>query len=278
MHTQSAAAESGVARLASAFAADRAAGRGAVAPFVTVGDPDVATTVAVIEAIDRAGGTLSELGVPYSDPIADGPVIQASYTRALNAGITLDDVFAAAQQAASRVAMPLVAMGSYAVIYRRGIGRFVADAVAAGLAGFVVPDLPLEESDDLDQACRAAGLALVRLVTPTTPPERAEQIAARSTGFLYCVSVAGVTGARTDLPPGLIDRVEWLRTKTDVPIMVGFGISGPEQARRVAEVADGVIVGSALVRLLDGAAGRPTADLQAEVERFVAGLVAAVRS
>lgn len=278
MHAPSVAAESGVARLAAIFAANRAAGRKAVAPFVTVGDPDVATTVAVIEAIDRAGGSLCELGVPYSDPIADGPVTQSSYTRALNAGITLDGVFGAAKQAAARVSMPLVAMGSYAVIYRRGIGRFVADAVAAGLAGFVVPDLPLEESDDLDQACRAAGLALVRLVTPTTPPERAAQIAARSTGFLYCVSVAGVTGARTDLPPGLIERVQWLRTKTDVPIMVGFGISGPEQARQVAEVADGVIVGSALVRLLDAAADRPTSALQGEVEGFVAGLVAAVRS
>jgi tryptophan synthase alpha chain len=278
MHAPSVAAESGVARLAAVFAANRAAGRKAVAPFVTVGDPDVATTVAVIEAIDRAGGSLCELGVPYSDPIADGPVIQSSYTRALNAGITLDGVFGAAKQAAARVSIPLVAMGSYAVIYRRGIGRFVADAVAAGLAGFVVPDLPLEESDDLDQACRAAGLALVRLVTPTTPPERAAQIAARSTGFLYCVSVAGVTGARTDLPPGLIERVQWLRTKTDVPIMVGFGISGPEQARQVAEVADGVIVGSALVRLLDAAADRPTSALQGEVEGFVAGLVAAVRS
>lgn len=278
MPAQSAAAESGVARLAAVFAANRAAGRKAVAPFVTVGDPDIATTVAVIEAIDRAGGSLCELGVPYSDPIADGPVIQASYTRALNAGITLDGVFAAAKQGAARVAMPLVAMGSYAVIYRRGIGRFVADAVAAGLAGFVVPDLPLEESDDLDRACRDAGLALVRLVTPTTPPERAEQIAARSTGFLYCVSVAGVTGARTELPPGLIERVQWLRTKTDVPILVGFGISGPEQARQVAEVADGVIVGSALVRLLSAAAGRPTADLQREIAGFVADLVAAARS
>ncbi|MFN7811107.1 MAG: tryptophan synthase subunit alpha [Planctomycetia bacterium] len=278
MHAPSAAAQSGVARIAAVFAANRAAGRKAVAPFVTVGDPDVATTVTVLEAIDRAGGSLAELGVPYSDPIADGPVIQASYTRALGAGITLDGVFAGARQAAARVAMPLVAMGSYALIFRRGIDRFVADAVAAGLAGLVVPDLPLEESDDLDRACRAAGLALVRLVTPTTPPERAAEIAARSTGFLYCVSVAGVTGARTDLPAGLIDRVRWLRTKTDVPIMVGFGISGPEQARRVAEVADGVIVGSALVRLLGDGAGRPAASLPAEVERFVADLVAAVRA
>jgi tryptophan synthase alpha chain len=151
----------------------------------------------------------------------------------------------------------------------------VADAVAAGLAGFVVPDLPLEESDDLDAACRKAGLALVRLVTPTTPPERAEAIAKKSTGFLYCVSVAGVTGARTDLPPGLVDRVKWLKTKTDVPILVGFGISGPEQVRAVAAVADGVIVGSALVRRIAEAAGASREQMLADVAAYTGDLAAA---
>jgi tryptophan synthase alpha chain len=151
----------------------------------------------------------------------------------------------------------------------------VADAVAAGLAGFVVPDLPLEESDDLDAACRKAGLALVRLVTPTTPPERAEAIAKKSTGFLYCVSVAGVTGARTDLPPGLIERVTWLRTKTDVPILVGFGISGPEQVKAVAAVADGVIVGSALVRRVAEAAGISREQMLADVAAYTRDLAAA---
>jgi tryptophan synthase alpha chain len=139
-----------------------------------------------------------------------------------------------------------------------------------------VPDLPIEESDQLDAACRGAGLALVRLVTPTTPPDRAEAIARKSTGFLYCVSVAGVTGARTDLPPGLIERVQWLRTKTDVPILVGFGISTPEQARAVAQVADGVIVGSAVVRHLAEAAGQPPERLLSGLERYVGGLAAAV--
>jgi tryptophan synthase alpha chain len=263
-------------KLAAVFAANRAAGRKALAPFVTAGDPDTATSVAVLEAIDRAGASLCELGVPYSDPIADGPVIQSSYTRALGAGITLEGMFGIAREASARVQMPILAMASYSLIFRRGIERFVADATAAGLAGFVVPDLPLEESDELDAACRTAGLALVRLVTPTTPPDRAEQIARRSTGFLYCVSVAGVTGARTELPPGLIERIEWLRTKTDVPILVGFGISGPDQVRAVAAVADGVIVGSALVRQVAELASQPREQLVAGVERFIEPLATAV--
>jgi tryptophan synthase alpha chain len=263
-------------KLAAVFAANRAAGRKALAPFVTAGDPDAATTVAVLEAIDRAGASLCELGVPYSDPIADGPVIQSSYTRALGAGITLEGMFGIARKASARVQMPILAMASYSLIFRRGIERFVADATAAGLAGFVVPDLPLEESDELDAACRTAGLALVRLVTPTTPPDRAEQIARRSTGFLYCVSVAGVTGARTELPPGLIERIEWLRTKTDVPILVGFGISGADQARAVAAVADGVIVGSALVRQVAELASQPREQLVAGVEQFIEPLATAV--
>ena len=266
-----------IAALEAMFAANRAAGRKAVAPFVTAGDPDPATTVAVLEALDQAGASLCELGVPYSDPIADGPVIQASYTRALGSGITLEKVFGAAREAAGRISMPILAMASYSLVFRRGIDRFVADAVAAGLAGFVVADLPLEESDAFDAACRRAGLALVRLVTPTTPPERAEAIAGKSTGFLYCVSVAGVTGARTELPAGLVERVQWLKTKTDVPVLVGFGISDPEQVRAVAAVADGAIVGSALVRLVAESAHRPRAELLAAVGDRVAELAAATR-
>jgi tryptophan synthase alpha chain len=264
-----------IAKLEAMFAANRAAGRKALAPFVTAGDPDADTTVAVLETLDQAGASLCELGVPYSDPIADGAVIQASYTRALEKGFTLAGVFDVAKRASAGCSMPILAMASYSLIFRRGIDRFVADAVAAGLAGFVVPDLPLEESDDLDAACRKAGLALVRLVTPTTPPERAEAIAKKSTGFLYCVSVAGVTGARTDLPPGLVDRVKWLKTKTDVPILVGFGISGPDQVRGVAAVADGVIVGSALVRRIAEAAGASREQMLADVAAYTGDLAAA---
>jgi tryptophan synthase alpha chain len=264
-----------IAKLEAMFAANRAAGRKALAPFVTAGDPDADTTVAVLETLDKAGASLCELGVPYSDPIADGAVIQASYTRALGKGFTLAGVFDVAKRASAGCSMPILAMASYSLIFRRGIDRFVADAVAAGLAGFVVPDLPLEESDELDAACRKAGLALVRLVTPTTPPERADAIAKKSTGFLYCVSVAGVTGARTDLPPGLVDRVKWLKTKTDVPILVGFGISGPDQVRGVAAVADGVIVGSALVRRIAEAAGASREQMLADVAAYTGDLAAA---
>jgi len=267
----------GVERIAAVFAANRAAGRKALAPFVTAGDPDADATVAVLEAVGRAGASLCELGVPYSDPIADGPVIQASYTRALNAGITLEGVFDIAKRAATAGSMPILAMVSYSIIFRRGIPAFTAEAVAAGLAGLVVPDLPLEESDALDTACRSAGLALVRLVTPTTPPDRAAAIAKKSTGFLYCVSVAGVTGARTELPAGLAERVAWLKTQAHVPVLVGFGISGPEQVRAVAAVADGAIVGSALVRLVAeaAAAGSSRADVLAAVSGRVAELAAA---
>ena len=273
--SSTAASPSKVSVLADVFTTLRTQGRAALAPFVTAGDPDMETTLAVLESLDRAGASLCELGVPYSDPIADGPVIQSSYTRALAAGFTLERLFELSRQATQRVKMPILAMASYSLIYRRGIDRFVADAKAAGLTGFVVPDLPIEESDQLDAACRQAGLALVRLVTPTTPPERAEAIARKSTGFLYCVSVAGVTGARTDLPAGLIERVQWLRTKTDVPILVGFGISSPEQARAVAAVADGVIVGSAVVRHLAEAANQPREAFLHGLEGYVGDLVAA---
>ena len=215
--------------------------------------------------------------MPYSDPIADGPVIQSSYTRALAAGITLDGLFELAHKASQRVRMPILAMTSYSIIFRRGIERFVADAAAVGLAGLVVPDLPIEESDPLDAACRAVGLALVRLVTPTTPPERAEAIARKASGFLYCVAVSGVTGERDSLPDGLIERVKWLRTKTDVPILVGFGIRSPEQAQAVAAVADGVIVGSALVRHLADFATRPRDEVVQGIAAYVGELAAALK-
>ena len=255
--------------------ARRDAGKASLAPFLSVGDPDIDFTVEALERIDRAGAAVCELGVPYSDPIADGPVIQASYTRALAAGTTLESVFDVARRASRRITMPLVAMTSYSIIFRRGIGAFVTAAKDSGLTGLVVPDLPLEESADLDAACRAAGLALVRLVTPTTPRERAEKIARLSTGFLYCVSVAGVTGERSALPDTLAERVRWLKSVTDCPVFVGFGVSGPEQVRAVTSVADGAIVGSAVVRHLERASATPRPQLLDSIESFVRELATA---
>lgn len=244
-----------MATIATALERARNAGRIPLAPFLTVGDPDVDFTVSAVERIARAGAALCELGVPYSDPIADGPVIQASYTRALRAGTTVDAVFDVARRASASVAMPLVAMTSYSIIFRRGIVGFVRAAAESGLAGLVVPDLPLEESEPLDRAARDVGISLTRLVTPTTPPDRAERIARLSTGFLYCVSVAGVTGERIGLPEALAERVAWLKRVADVPVLVGFGISSPDQVRAVAGVADGAIVGSAVVRHLERLSG-----------------------
>jgi tryptophan synthase alpha chain len=252
-----------MARIASALERARQEGRLPVAPFLTVGDPDVSFTVAAVDRIARAGAALCELGVPYSDPIADGAVIQSSYTRALGRGTTVDAVFDVSRRVTASVAMPLVAMTSYSIIFRRGIADFVRSAADSGLSGLVVPDLPLEESGPLDRAARDAGISLTRLVTPTTPADRAERIARLSTGFLYCVSVAGVTGERSGLPEGLAERVAWLKRVASVPVLVGFGISSPEHVRAVAEVADGAIVGSAVVRhlerLADDSVGRDAA-------------------
>ena len=267
--------KTGIELLGDAFAQCKAESRRAVSPFVTAGDPDGKSTAAILDSICTAGATCCELGVPYSDPIADGPVIQASYTRALNAGMTLTKMFDIVSSFSKSHSMPLLAMASYSLIYRNGIKTFVKRGQESGLAGFVVPDLPLEESDELDTQCRLAGLALVRLVTPTTPPERAREIARRSTGFLYCVSVAGVTGERTALPENLLERIQWLREESDVPILVGFGISTAEQAKEVAAVADGVIVGSAVVRCIERAeSGKSMADAAGD---FVRELVEACR-
>ena len=267
-----------ITKLTAALAARRQAGEVVVAPFLTAGDPDLDFTFQALEVAQQAGATLCELGVPYSDPIADGPVIQASYTRALNAGGTLEGVFGLAARASEQLTMPLVAMTSYSIIFRRGIDRFVGEAAAVGLTGLIVPDLPIEESSLLAKACRQAGVALVRLVTPTTPPERAARIAAESTGFLYCVSVAGVTGEGVSLPQQLKDRVRWLKEQTDVPILVGFGISRPEQVREVGDVADGVIVGSALVRHLEATSGDQRQTALASIAQHVGELVAAGRA
>ena len=192
-------------------------------------------TAAVLKEVVGRGCHLCEVGIPYSDPIADGPVIQASYTRALAHKIKLADILKTLGEVAPKVAAPLVTMVSYAIVYRHGLEKYVDDAAQRGLAGLIVPDLPVEESAAAGR--RSAGkrdVSLIQLVTPTTPRERAVRIAETSTGFLYYVSVAGITGERTQLPPELVDNVGWLRTQTDLPICIGFGIStaGAREAAR----------------------------------------------
>jgi tryptophan synthase alpha chain len=233
----------------------RAENRKAFIPFLTAGDPDLAFTREALAAVAAAGASLVEVGFPFSDPIADGPVIQASYTRALARGLKLADVFDALRQvsAAPGWQTPLAAMASYSLVYKRGPAAFIDRAKAAGLAGAVVPDLPVEEADDLAKLAADKDFKLILLVTPTTSPQRAERIVKACGGFVYVVSVVGITGERDRLPAALREQLARLRTMTDLPLCVGFGVSRPEHVRELREIADGVIVGTALVRKLDRA-------------------------
>jgi len=266
-----------MARLNALFSELRKAGRKAFMPFVTAGDPDLEFTADVIRELDRRGCSLCEVGIPYSDPIADGPVIQASYTRALAKKIKLPEILAMLSRVSREVKMPLVTMVSYAIVYRYGLEKYVAEAQAAGVVGAIVPDLLVEEADELAAICRQHDFSLIQLVTPTTPRERAVRIARASTGFLYYVSVTGITGERTELPPTLAENVGWLRTQTDLPLCIGFGISRPEHVKLLAPVADGLIVGSAIVRRVAEAATQPRAAVLQDVGEYAASLLAALK-
>jgi tryptophan synthase alpha chain len=224
-------------RIDSLFVRLKSEGRRALMPFITAGDPDLPTTAALIAELVARGAHLVEIGIPYSDPIADGPVIAASYHRALEGGVKLGHILQtirtlrAETTAGALGVAPLVTMVSYAIIHRRGADCYLREAAFAGIDGLIVPDLPVEESEGLSRMATALDLRLIQLVTPTTPRARALRIAQATTGFLYYVSVAGITGERKSLPPGLVENVAWLRTQTDLPICIGFGISSAEQVR-----------------------------------------------
>jgi tryptophan synthase alpha chain len=258
------------------FARLRQEKRKALMPFITAGDPDLAFTAAVVRELVERGAHLFEIGIPYSDPIADGPVIQASYTRALAHKIKLDDILGTLGDIAPKATAPIVTMVSYAIVYRHGLEKYADDAQRRGISGLIVPDLPVEESAALAKICASRELSLIQLVTPTTPRDRTVRIANTSSGFLYYVSVAGITGERTELPPELVDNVGWLRTQTKLPICIGFGISRPEHVKLLAPVADGLIVGSAIVRRIATAAEQPRERVLKEVGDYVSELLAAL--
>ncbi len=222
-------------------------------PYLPVGYPDLPTSLDLFQALAEAGADLIEMGVPFSDPLADGPTIQAATQQALANGVTtaacLDTVRALRRRG---VETPVLLMGYINPILAYGIDRYVADAAAAGADGFIIPDLPPDEASEMEAACRKHGRAMVYLVAPTSTPERLALAAAHSTGFLYLVSVAGITGARNELPPHLAGFISSVREHTDLPLAVGFGIGTPEQAAAVAALADGVVVGSALVKQAGG--------------------------
>jgi tryptophan synthase alpha chain len=261
-----------VNRLEQHFAAARKAGRKSLVGYLCAGDPDLAATERLVPALAAAGADVIELGVPFSDPLADGPTIQAASQRALRQGTTLAAILELVARLRSRgCEVPLVLMGYMNPIVRMGIEAFVARAASVGVDGFIVPDLPVEEAEALGATAAGAGLSLVLLAAPTTPPERLRTIGARTRGFLYFVSVTGVTGARAALPEDLPRQLAEVRAATSVPVAVGFGISTPEQARAMAMHADAVVVGSALVTEIDRSQGA----LEGPVE-LVRGLAAAV--
>jgi len=265
-----------VNRIDQAFARAREEGRAALIVFVTAGDPDLETTAALVPELAAAGADVVELGIPHSDPIAEGPTIQASSGRAMRHSVQLGGILALCRRLRKVSEVPLVLMGYLNNVLAYGEEALVQACVEAGVDGLIVADAPFDEGETLQAACEAKGVHRVLLVAPTSTPERVVQIASRSRGFVYCVSVTGVTGERCSLPPDLEQLVARIRRVTQTPVAVGFGISTPEQAGQVAGFADGVIVGSALVSRVGDAHGADAA-LQAGVD-FVGALSAAVRS
>jgi tryptophan synthase alpha chain len=230
------------------FAALRAAGRKALVPYVTAGHPDLQRSVALLQGLAAAGADVIEVGVPFSDPLADGPVIQASSQRALSQGVTFDTVLDMIRRAA--VAPPIVLFSYLNPLLAAGPDALVR-AAAAGVHGVLVTDLPVGADPDRERWFGESPLAFIRLVAPTTPSARMREIATHGSGFVYLISRLGVTGVRADIPADLPETVARLREVTALPICVGFGVAGPEQAAAVARLADGVVVGSAIVRAAD---------------------------
>lgn len=263
-------ASSGSERIAAAFRAARDEGRAALMPYMMAGYPDRETSLAVAEAYAESGADLVELGVPFSDPLADGPTIHAAATAALEAGATLEAALEICQAISDRVPAVFMVYANM-VLAQGGAAEFAARACAAGACGAIVPDLPLEEAEAVRGVFADAGLALIPLVAPTTPAERRAKICAAAQGFVYVVSTVGTTGERDELPPQLADLTAASKEASEAPVAVGFGIGTPEQAAAVGRVADGVIIGSRLVRAA-GAAGSPEAAAEA-----VAGFLRATR-
>jgi tryptophan synthase alpha chain len=252
------AASSGDERISEAFAAAREEGRAALMPYMMAGFPDRETALGVAAAYADSGADLIELGVPFSDPLADGPTIHAAATAALEGGATLADTLAICSSIADRIPVVLMVYSNM-VLAHGGAAEFARLAAAAGACGVIVPDLPLGEAEDVREAFAAAGLAMVPLVAPTTPPERLTQICAVARGFVYVVSTVGTTGERAEVPASLAELVAATKAEARTPVAVGFGIGTAAQAAEVGAIADGVIVGSRLVRAVEEAGSAPAA-------------------
>ena len=241
-------------------------------PFITCGDPDVETTMACVREMVKSGADLIELGIPFSDPTAEGPVIQGANLRALTGGVTTDRIFGMVRELRKDVAIPMVFMTYANVVFSYGAERFISTCAGIGIDGLILPDLPFEEKEEFLAVCRAHGVALISLIAPTSA-NRVAMIAKEAEGFIYLVSSLGVTGVRSSITTDLGPIIRTIRENTDVPCAIGFGISNPEQAKAMAKEADGVIVGSAIVKLI----AQYGKDAAAPVGAFVKEMKDAVR-
>ena len=259
-----------MSRISAAFDRMRDERRVGLVTYVTAGDPSLARSADILCAIDRAGADIIEVGVPFSDPLADGPVIQRASERALAAGTTLDGVLKMIANVRSDVRAPLVLFSYANPIYRMGFDGFAARASAAGVDGVLTLDIPVEESADLRAALRGAGIDVIYLLSPTTTPERMRRAGQLGSGFLYAISRLGVTGAQQEMAAGIAGLVETIRSQSGLPVAVGFGLSRPEHVRAVGQAADAAVVGSALVDVIANAGD--SADLVPRVEQYVGWL------
>jgi tryptophan synthase alpha chain len=259
-----------MSRIAQVFEKLKKTGRPGLIPFITAGDPDLATSVELVLTLAAAGADLVELGFPFSDPMADGPTIQASSERALAAGASLAGVLQLVAEVRRQSQVPLVLMGYFNPVYRYGVERFAVDAAAAGVDGLLLVDLPPEEADEILPALQLNGIDLITLLAPTTPPERMKRLAELGSGYLYYVSMTGVTGSKKLDPEEIRQAVTEVRSLSPIPVGVGFGITTAADAARVGNYADAVVVGSALVQVIAKHAHKP--ELQQQVFDFVAGL------
>lgn len=262
-------------RIEATFAPLQQRGETALIPFITAGDPDLAATEELIHALVEAGADLIELGVPFSDPMADGPTIQEASERALAAGATLPAILETVRRVRRHTNVPIVLMGYYNPVFHYGPQRFAADAAEAGVDGLLLVDLPPEEAEEIHGFLQTSGVRLITLLAPTTPPERTAQLAARGEGFLYYVSMTGVTGKQQVEAAAIERAVSDLRAQSPVPVAVGFGISTPADAAAVARFADAVVVGSALVKVVAACGASP--ELLPQVKAFVRALKQGVR-
>ena len=249
----------------------------ALMPFIPAGYPDLATTAALLPAMEQAGANLIEIGIPFSDPIADGPTIQAAFTAALAKGLKLADIFNTIRQTRAKVSIPLVAMVSYSIVYRYGVERFAADAKASGFDGLILPVLPPPEAAAVCAKVQTAGLATSLLVAPTTSQSRRQEIANLSTAFVYYLSVSGITGERARLPENIESNLRQLRSLTKRPVCVGFGISKPEHLAQLAPLADGAIVGSAIVKRMTQSLNAGPESIAQNVSEYCRSLLTMVR-